>query len=196
MSVKSIVTSALVTIAVSLTSPIGTAYAKNGSRGSGESHESSGANHRGDSTGRDRSNARHSKSMAKGGDEFRNGKSKGRDTRKTGKAPSTKAAERAALNSLKRNHHAYLNSSDPRFADVFSYARHYAEYELRNGVDTVPSGTALSDEALREALATAAGTSTVSDASLVWAKHVLGVGDDIGKIDQIREALVNSAHDD
>lgn len=196
MSVKSIVTSALVTMAMSLTSTIGTVYAKNGSRGGGESHESSGGNHGGKSTGRDKSNAGHSKSLDRGGGEFRNGRSKGRDTKKTDKALSTKAAGRAALNSLKRNYHAYLKSSDPRLADVFAYARHYAEYELRNGVDTVPSGTALSDAALRKALATAAGTSTVSDASLVWAKHVLGVGDDIGKIDQIREALVNSAQDD
>ena len=40
---------------------------------------------------------------------------------------------------------------------------------------------------------TAAGTPTVSDASLEWAKTILGVGDEVGKIDQVRQALANSA---
>lgn len=194
MSLKSIITSALVALAIALPSSTGFSYAKNGGQGGGESHEGSGGNHGGNSSGREKSNSGHSRSMTKNGDQFRNGKSKV-DPKKIGKAARAEAAERTGLNSLKRNYQAYLNSRDPRFADVFAFVRGYAQYELRNGVDTVPPGSAFSDEALREALATAAGTSTVSDASLDWAKHVLGVGEDFGKIDQVLDALAGSAQE-
>ncbi|KQS87822.1 MULTISPECIES: hypothetical protein [unclassified Rhizobium] len=183
MPVKTIATSVLITFAVSLTAPIGSASAKNGDHGGGN-----GGSH-GSNSGRDKSNSGHSRA-AKSDDRSGERKNKVHIARK---AEKTEVAERAKLSSLNRNYHAYLNSNDPRFSDVFAYARAYAEYELKYGTDTLPSDPALSDEALRDALASAAGTTTVSDATLDRAKHILGVGDDFGKIDQIRRALATSA---
>ncbi|MFT4183071.1 MAG: hypothetical protein QM636_14260 [Rhizobium sp.] len=73
----------------------------------------------------------------------------------------TSASELGSLNSLKRNYHAYMNSKDP----------------------------ALSDEALRSALADASKTGVVTDKTLAEAKDILGVGPAVGKIDQVRDAL-------
>lgn len=197
MLMKTAITSTLVAIALTLASPAGSALAKNGGQGGGGGggHESSGG-HGGNGSGQDKSDRGHGKAAAKGGDDARNGKNRSNDAKPNSKIAKADAAERAGLNSLKRNYHAYLNSNDPRFADVFAYVRGYAEYEAANGVDAVPPGTAYSDETLREALATAAGTTTVSDASLEWAKGILGVGDEIGKIDQIRETLVDDSQAD
>ena len=191
MSMKPLIASALVTVALALPTPAGIAYAKNGGHGGG-GHEGSGGHNGGNSSGRDKSDGNHSKAAAKSSDDIGNRKSRSNEKR-LARIAGGDAAERAGLNSLKRNYHAYLNSRDPRFADVFAYVRGYAEYELANGVGAVPPGREYSDEALREALATAAGTPTVSDASLNWAKSILGVGDDIGKIDQARDAMADSA---
>ncbi|MCL6706919.1 hypothetical protein M8R20_07900 [Pseudomonas sp. R2.Fl] len=100
----------------------------------------------------------------------------------------------AGLNSLNRNYHAYLNSNDPRMTAVSAYAVAYAEYELANGVGTLPTDPALDDEALRAALASFSKDPTVSvdDATLSWAKDVLGVGEPVGKIDEIRDSLAAS----
>ncbi|WEZ85388.1 hypothetical protein P6U16_25040 (plasmid) [Rhizobium sp. 32-5/1] len=189
MSMRSLITPALITVALALPTPMGTAYAKNGGQGGGGGHEGSSGNHGGSNSGRDKSDRGNSKAPARGGDDVR--KNKGRST-DAEQAAKPDAAERAGLNSIKRNYQAYLNSNDPRFAGVFAYVRGYAKYELANGVDTVPAGSEYSDETLREALATAAGTPTVSDSSLEWAKTILGVGDEVGKIDQVRHALANS----
>lgn len=93
------------------------------------------------------------------------------------------------LRSLNRNYHAYLNSNDPRMAAVSAYAIAYAEFEAENGVDAIPSDPALSDEALRDALAGFSKDGVVTDDMLDEAKDILGVGPDVGKIDQIRETL-------
>ena len=193
MLMKTVITSTLVTVALTLASPAGSAQAKNGGQGGG--HESSGG-HSSNGSGQDKSDRGHSKAAAKGGDETGNGKNRSNDAKPNSKIAKADTAERAGLSSLKRNYHAYLNSNDPRFADVFAYVRGYAEYEVANGVDAIPPGAAYSDETLREALATAAGTTTISDASLEWAKGILGVGDEIGKIDQVRETLIDEAQAD
>ncbi len=53
------------------------------------------------------------------------------------------------------------------------------------------------DEALREALLDAANEDRVEqygdDEIMDWAKDVLGVGDDFGKIDEVRESLEASS---
>jgi len=95
-------------------------------------------------------------------------------------------ARLAGLNSLNRNYHAYLNSQSPRFAGIFDYVRDSAEGVLDPD-----------DEALRQALLDAAnenrvtqyGDDYVNDDVMDWAKDVLGVGEAVGKIDQVREAL-------
>ncbi len=190
MSMRKLVTSTLVTIALTLPITTGAAYAKDGGNSGG--HERDGGNHGGNNSGRGKSDNGDSKAPTKGAEHTGNGKKKSDEAKREAKLARADAAERKGLNSLKRNYHAYLNSNDPRFADVFAYVRGYAEYQLANGADTEPTGGAFTDEALREALANAAGTATVSDASLEWAKIVLGVGDDVGKIDQVREALANA----
>lgn len=195
MPVKTIATSTLITLAVMFTTPIGAAYARNGDHGggSGGGHDSDGGNRGGDHSDRGKSNSGHSKADARDKDHTRERKVHAvRTTERVEKAEKMEAAEQAKLRSLNRNYHAYLNSNDPRFADVFAYARAYAEYELKYGTDALPSDPALSDEALRDALASATETSTVSDATLDRAKHILGVGDDVGKIDQIRQTLATS----
>ena len=118
---------------------------------------------------------------------------------KTEKAPKTDKtakvkvtsdkANTAGLSSLNRNYHAYLNSSDPRMAAISAYAIAYAEFEAANGPDVVPADPALSDEALRDALASFTKDGVVTDDSLETAKGILGVGPAVGKIDQIRDTL-------
>ncbi|MGO4623915.1 hypothetical protein AB4Z34_14675 [Ensifer sp. 2YAB10] len=93
------------------------------------------------------------------------------------------------LRSLNRNYHAYLNSSDPKMAGISAYAIAYAEFEAENGVDAIPTDPALSDEALREALAGFTKDGVVSDDMVDDAKEILGVGPAVGKIDEIRETL-------
>ncbi|QRM57125.1 hypothetical protein F3Y30_21570 (plasmid) [Sinorhizobium sp. BG8] len=111
------------------------------------------------------------------------------------------ASKLGGLNSLKRNYHAYLNSNDPRMAAIRDYVVAYAQFELDNGVDAIPTDPALSDEALSAALLAAAnkdigtvqqpGNVVVADPEVMaWAKDVLGVGPAVGKIDQVRETLV------
>jgi hypothetical protein len=103
-------------------------------------------------------------------------------------------AKLAGLNSLNRNYHAYLNSSDPRMAAIRDYAVAYATYEIANGVDTLPTDATLDDEALRAALEAAAKPGTVIDDEMLgWAKMTLGVGSAVGKIDEIREELASAA---
>jgi len=112
------------------------------------------------------------------------------------------AAKLGGLNSLKRNYHAYLNSNDPRMAAIRGYVVAYAQFELDNGFDAVPTDPALSDEALSAALLAAAnkdigtvkqpGDVVVADPEVMaWAKDVLGVGPAVGKIDQVRDTLVS-----
>ena len=95
-------------------------------------------------------------------------------------------ARLAGLNSLQRNYHAYLNSQSPRFASVFDFVRDFAEGVL--GLD---------DEALEQALLDAAnknrvaqyGDDYVNDDVMDWTKDVLGVGDAVGKIDEVEDTL-------
>jgi hypothetical protein len=116
--------------------------------------------------------------------------------RKLEKTSSTKvktaAAELGSLNSLKRNYHAYMNSKDPKMAAIRAYVMDYAEFELKHGTNAVPTDPALSDEALRSALAQASKTGVVTDRTLAEAKSILGVGPAVGKIDQVRDALEQS----
>ncbi|TCL63243.1 hypothetical protein EV286_11757 [Rhizobium sp. BK251] len=113
---------------------------------------------------------------------------------------SNLAAKLGGLNSLNRNYRAYLNSNDPRMAAIRDYVVAYAQFELDNGVDVVPTDPALSDEALSAALMAAAnkdigtveqpGDAVVADpAVMAWAKDVLGVGPAVGKIDQVRDVM-------
>jgi len=99
----------------------------------------------------------------------------------------------AGINSLNRNYHAYLNSNDPRMAAVSAYAIAYAEFEAENGADVKPTDPALSDEVLRDALASFTKDGVVTDGTLDRAKHILGVGPAFGKIDQIRDTLPEPA---
>lgn len=111
-------------------------------------------------------------------------------TQKAAKASvKTAKSEVAGLSSLNRNYHAYLHSNDPRMAAISAYAMAYAEFEKVNGVDAIPADPALSDEALREALASFTKGGVVTDAALAKAKDILGVGPAVGKIDQIRDTL-------
>lgn len=98
-------------------------------------------------------------------------------------------ANTAGLSSLNRNYHAYLNSSDPRMAAISAYAIAYAQFEAENGPDVVPTDPALSDDALRDALASFTKDGVVTDDTLEEAKDILGVGPAVGKIDQIRDTL-------
>ncbi|WP_455274264.1 hypothetical protein [Rhizobium herbae] len=95
----------------------------------------------------------------------------------------------AGISSLNRNYHAYLNSNDPRMAAISAYAIAYAEFEAENGTDVIPTDPALSDEALRDALASFTKDGVVTDGTLDRAKDILGVGPEFGKIDQIRDTL-------
>lgn len=98
--------------------------------------------------------------------------------------------------SLNRNYHAYLNSNDPKMAGVRAYAIAYAEFEAENGEDAIPADPALSDEALRDALASFTKDGVVTDDMVDEAKEILGVGPAVGKIDEIRETLPPSTVDE
>ncbi|KQY12477.1 hypothetical protein ASE23_28010 [Rhizobium sp. Root73] len=117
------------------------------------------------------------------------------EAEKSVKTVNVKAAHSntAGINSLNRNYHAYLNSNDPRMAAVSAYAIAYAEFEAENGTDVVPTNPALSDEALRDALASFTKDGVVTDYALDRAKDILGVGPEFGKIDQIRDTLPEPA---
>ena len=100
--------------------------------------------------------------------------------------PKNLHARLAGLNSLNRNYHAYLNSQSPRFASIFDYV-----------MDSALGVVDIDDQALREALLDAAnqnrvaqyGDDYLNDDVMDWARDVLGVGDDFGKIDEVRETL-------
>lgn len=117
------------------------------------------------------------------------------------------AAKLGRLNSLNRNYHAYLNSSDPHMAAIRAYVVAYAQFELDNGIDAIPTDPALSDEALSAALLSAANKDigtvqqpddmVVADPEVVaWAKDVLGVGSAVGKIDQVRDVMASEEQAD
>jgi hypothetical protein len=114
---------------------------------------------------------------------------------KSVKTANAKAAHSntAGINSLNRNYHAYLNSNDRRMAAVSAYAIAYAEFEAETGTDVMPTDPALSDEALRDALASFTKDGVVTDDILNRAKDILGVGPQFGKIDQIRDTLPKPA---
>lgn len=110
--------------------------------------------------------------------------------------PKNPQAETAKLSSLGRNYHAYLNSNDPRMAAISAYAIAYAEFEAEFGSDVIPTDPALSDEALREAIASFTNGGEVTDATLEDVKETLGVGSSVGKIDDIREHLLDTTPDE
>jgi len=92
------------------------------------------------------------------------------------------------LSSLRRDYHAYLNSKDPKMAALSAYVKSYAEFEMQYGTTAVPTDPALSDAALRSALAQLSNK-PVTDQTLAEAKSILGVGTDSGKIAEVRDAL-------
>ncbi|KAB1126059.1 hypothetical protein F4V90_02780 [Neorhizobium galegae] len=94
----------------------------------------------------------------------------------------------AGLSSLKRNYHAYLNTSDPRMTSLSAYVKAYAQYELTNGIDPAATDPELGEAALRDALEDFAGA-PVTDEAFGWAQDELGVGPAVGKIDQVRDQL-------
>ncbi len=102
--------------------------------------------------------------------------------------PQNVAASLGSLNSLKRNYHAYLNSKDPKMAALSAYVKAYAEFEMQYGPTAVPTDPALSDNALRSALAQLA-SKPVTEQTLAEAKSILGVGTNAGKIAEVRDAL-------
>jgi len=177
-----------------------------GGNGNGNSGGGNG-NGNGNGGGNGGGNSSHGKSSTAG----THGKSKNSDSsdrptlksyftheKKSGAAAKTKAAttsakssksEFAGMNSLNRNYHAYMNSSDPRMAAVSAYVMAYAEFEAENGTDAIPTDPALSDEALRDALSGFTKDGVVTDEALARAKDILGVGPAVGKIDQIRDTL-------
>ncbi|RVG07823.1 hypothetical protein CN230_22395 [Sinorhizobium meliloti] len=110
--------------------------------------------------------------------------------------PKNSQAEAAKLSSLGRNYHAYLNSNDPRMAAISAYAIAYAEFEAEFGSDVIPTDPALSDEALREAIASFTNGGEVTDATLEDVKETLGVGTPVGKIDDIREHILDTTPDE
>ena len=162
-----------------LTGMTGIAHAKGGNGGGGD--------HGGGSD--------HGKSSSHAEKEHGNSREKSHRG-KSGEAHASKAARTeggsrhaSGLRSLNRNYHAYLNSNDPRMTAIAAYAVAYAEFEAANGVDVEPTDPALGDEALRDALAGFTKDGVVTDAMVDEAKSILGVGDEFGKIDEIRETL-------
>ena len=63
-------------------------------------------------------------------------------------------------------------------------------------MDAVPADPALSDEALRDALAGFTKDGVVTDDMVDEAKEILGVGPAVGKIDEIRETLPPATADE
>jgi len=92
------------------------------------------------------------------------------------------------LSSLRRDYHAYLNSKDPKMAALSAYVKAYAEFEMQYGTTAVPTDPALSDNALRSALAQLSNK-PVTNQTLAEAKSILGVGTNTGKIAEVRDAL-------
>ncbi|WP_332304856.1 hypothetical protein [Rhizobium sp. GR12] len=169
------------------------AFAKGG-EGNGGGGGNGGGNGGGGNHGGDNGKSSSGKSTSGKAEE------RGRSSREAprGKASSAKASKASVdktravspgLRSLNRNYRAYLNTSDPRMTAVAAYALAYAQFEAEYGVDAVPTDPQLSDEALREALAGFSKSGVVTDATLDEAKSILGVGTEVGKIDQIRESL-------
>jgi hypothetical protein len=169
------------------------AFAKGG-EGNGGGGGNGGGNGGGGNHGGDNGKSSSGKSTSGKAEE------RGRSSREAprGKASSVKASKASVdktrtvspgLRSLNRNYRAYLNTSDPRMTAVAAYALAYAQFEAEYGVDAVPTDPQLSDEALREALAGFSKSGVVTDATLDEAKSILGVGTEVGKIDQIRESL-------
>ncbi|WP_457584392.1 hypothetical protein [Ensifer canadensis] len=165
--------------------------------GSGSSHGNSGSSQGKSGTARASMDTRSNKASDKSLFKSIFTRDKARDTaRKSAKAdklvrvdPIEAGVGTPGLRSLNRNYHAYLNSNDPRMAAVSAYAIAYAEFEAENGPDAIPSDPALSDEALRDALAGFAKDGVITDDILDEAKDILGVGPEVGKIDQIRDTL-------
>lgn len=171
------------------------AYAKGG-EGHGGDHDSGGRggdDHGGNGRGSDHDRSSDDRGRGHGSnrDKSEHEKSTHEKSHKTSKATEIEDEDDApALRSLNRNFHAYLNSNDPRMTAVAAYVEAYAEFEAENGVDAIPTDPALSDEALREALAGFTKDGVVTDGMLDEAKSILGVGpDEDGKIDEIRETL-------
>ncbi|UDF31882.1 UNVERIFIED_ORG: hypothetical protein LHK14_22850 (plasmid) [Roseateles sp. XES5] len=166
-------------LAAGLTGMAGIAHAKGGNGGGGD--HGGGSDHGKSSSGaeKERGNSREKSHRGKSGEAH------------AAKAARTETGSRHApgLRSLDRNFHAYLNSNDPRMTAIAAYAVAYAEFEAANGVDVEPTDPALGDEALRDALASFTKDGVVTDAMVDEAKSILGVGDEVGKIDQIRETL-------
>lgn len=183
----------------------GAAYAKdgNGNSGGGGGNGNGGGHGGGSNSDRGKSNdARSGKTgkAARSDDTptlkslFTFGKKdKAVKTEKAAKTVKTKPiaanSNTAGISSLNRNYHAYLNSNDPRMAAISAYAIAYAEFEAENGTDVIPTDPALSDDALRDALASFTKDGVVTDDTLATAKDILGVGPAVGKIDQIRDTL-------
>lgn len=187
---------------------IGSAYAKGGNGGGGGSDHGGGhGSDNGGGSGHGKSDTtRETKGNKSGGKSLQKSHSSGSKQ----KAPKPVKVEKAAksvsvvtdpeielvtpgatpgFRSLNRNYHAYLNSNDPKMAGISAYAIAYAEFEAENGVDTIPTDPALSDDALREALASFTKDGVVTDDMVDEAKEILGVGPAIGKIDEIRDTL-------
>ena len=165
----------------------------------GEGHGGGGNGGRGNDGGHGNGHGGHGgKSSDKAGERgkssHKSSKTKTDDAKKT-KTVRTDAERAPALRSLNRNYHAYLNSKDPRMAAVAAYAIAYARFEVENGVDEIPADAELGDDALRDALAGFTKNGVVTDAMLDEAKSVLGVGTEVGKIDQIRETLESEEAD-
>lgn len=193
---------AVVPAAGGMVGAAGTAFAKDGHGNSGGGGGNgngggSGSSHGKSETARANKDSRSSKASDKSTLKSFFTRDKASDTaRKSAKAdklakadPIGAGAGAPGLRSLNRNYHAYINSNDPRMAAVSAYAIAYAEFEAENGVDAIPSDPALSDEALRDALAGFSKDGVVTDDMLDEAKDILGVGPEVGKIDQIRDTL-------
>lgn len=124
-------------------------------------------------------------------------KARGKEKKAEGNSIKRSSAELKSLYSLRRNYHAYLNTSDPKMAAVSAYAIAYAQYELDNGTEPSVTDPVLGDAALVDALASATKTGEVSPEVFEEAKAILGIGDERGKIDEIRESLrATTASDD
>ncbi|KOF20210.1 hypothetical protein AC244_10095 [Ensifer adhaerens] len=197
---------AVVPAAGGMVGAAGTAFAKDGhgnsggggGNGNGGSHGGGSGSSNGKSeTARANKDSRSSKASDKSTLKSFFTRDKAPDTaKKSAKAdklakvdPVGAGAGTPGLRSLNRNYHAYINSNDPRMAAVSAYAIAYAEFEAENGVDAIPSDPTLSDEALRDALAGFSKDGVVTDDMLDEAKDILGVGPEVGKIDQIRDTL-------
>ncbi len=172
--------------AVGMTGFATVAFAKGGNGGGNGGGGNGGGNGGGHGGGSGKSSSGHS---------GEHGKSMEKMQRTSKVSITSDVARTPGLRSLNRNYHAYLNSNDPRMTAVAAYALAYAEFEAANGVDAIPTDPELSDEALREALAGFAKDGVVTDATLDEAKSILGVGPEVGKIDEIRDSLASDESD-